>query len=310
MPDATVIIITRNRKNIAARAVESALSQYGRPEVLLIDDASEDGTADAMRAAFPAVKVHRSESQLGYIRQRNVAVQMSGAPVVVSLDDDAEFAEPGTVCAAVELIADQNIGAVAIPFINEYQDGRRVLMLPRLPEGPGPWLTNVFVGTAFAVKRDLFLSIGGFQGRFFHWGEETEYALRLINAGYAVALADRGLIIHRPEGVGKYSDAVNRYIPRNRLLTQWINAPARVLVVAFVAEAARALMSGWRSPRYLARQALPGIAMALTTVICVRGLRHPIRWSAYQLFLRLRRHKPVPLAEVVNELRKLRSSCA
>ena len=97
MPDASVIIVTRNRREQVRRAILSALAQVGDPEIIVVDDASEDGTADAVRTEFPTVRVHRSNERRGYVSQRNLAAQMSEGTVVFSLDDDAEFSDPQTV---------------------------------------------------------------------------------------------------------------------------------------------------------------------------------------------------------------------
>ena len=71
MSTATVLIVTKDRREELLRAVEGAVAQEGEPEVLVIDDASGDGSADAVEAAFPSVRVLRSERSEGAIAQRN-----------------------------------------------------------------------------------------------------------------------------------------------------------------------------------------------------------------------------------------------
>src|SRR6266571_3973401 len=75
MPEATVVIVTRNRKEKAKAAIESALAQIGDVEVLVMDDGSTDGTADYVRQQFPQVQLFRSEQQVGYVVHRSDAAR-------------------------------------------------------------------------------------------------------------------------------------------------------------------------------------------------------------------------------------------
>lgn len=295
------MIITRNRKELARRAIESALAQSGDPEVIVIDDVSEDGTADAVRAWFPQVRVHRSASREGYIVHRNTAVRMSTAPVVVSLDDDAVFDEADTVLQTLRLFDEPRVGAVAIPFYNCSSDGRRSRMLPEVADDGRIWVSNTFIGTAFAVRRDVFLRLGGFQEALYHWGEEAEYAMRLFGAGYVTAMGARGLILHYPEAVGKYVRTTNRYIFRNGILTPWFNAPALTLLPLVAGQLGRYALRGLRHPGDVPT-ILEGCRMALGTMASTRGLRRPLPLSAFRLWMYIRRNRPVALSDIIDQL--------
>ena len=299
--DASIIIVTRNRKDKAKHAIRSALAQAGNLEVVVIDDASDDGTAAEIQAEFPSIRIERSSKQMGLIVSRNRAVEISSAPVVISIDDDAEFADPETVHATLRLFDDPHIGAVAIPFINRSPDGSEIRMLPPVPDQNSIWITNTFVGTAFAVRRDVFLRIGGFQGLLFHWGEESEYTQRLLAAGYFVAMGSSGMIYHYPAGAGKYSRKVNRYIYRNRVLTLWFNAPTLLLAPMILGNVAVSLLGGVRRPRTLL-SVLEGLGIALKDMCATWRLRRPISLSRYRLWLRLRRERPVALSKVAGEI--------
>src|SRR4051812_31096970 len=112
MPLASIVIVTRNRKETAMRAVRSALTQEGDVEVLVIDDGSTDGTAEFIRQQCPAVGVHRYEKHEGYIVQRTRGGQLARGEFLVSIDDDAEFTDPRVVADAVDMFdADPRIGA-------------------------------------------------------------------------------------------------------------------------------------------------------------------------------------------------------
>ncbi len=301
MASASVIIVTRNRRELVKRTVASSLAQVGSPEIVLMDDASNDDTATTIRHEFPSVRVYRSCESTGYIVQRNRAVEKCTAPVVFSIDDDAEFIDPETISATLKLFENPMIGAVSIPFVNRGKDGGESRMVPPVPDDQHMWLAHTFIGTANAFRRDIFLKLGGFQELLYHWAEEGEYCQRLMNAGYFVAVGSRGMIVHYPEGVGKYSPTVNRYIYRNSLLTIWFNAPLVLLPPLMIAQIARGFVAGVRRPRDSV-MILQGFAMAFKTMFTKRGLRKPLKLSCYRLWMRLRRERPVPLADIPEAL--------
>ena len=82
---ASVVITTKNRCEELRAAISSALRQSAQPEVLVIDDGSTDGTADMVRAEFPAVRLERSAESVGYIVQRNRAARLASGAIVFSL---------------------------------------------------------------------------------------------------------------------------------------------------------------------------------------------------------------------------------
>ena len=228
MPIATVAIVTRNRKETAAKAIESALAQRGDVEVVVFDDASTDGTSDLIRERFPGVRLERAAEQKGVRFGRNRTVELATAPVVFSLDDDAVFDTPEVVRDVLEVFDDPRIGAVAVPHDNHFRDGRVEPWWPPLPDPSKTWVVPTFAGGSNAVRRDAFLKVGGYQTALTHWGEEQDFCQRLYGAGLAVRLSPVGLVRHYPEGgADKYVRKSTRHISCNALATVWLNAPAR-----------------------------------------------------------------------------------
>jgi GT2 family glycosyltransferase len=174
-------------------------------------------------------------------------------------------------------------------------------MLPEVPDDGRIWICHTFVGTAFAVRRDLFLRLGGFQGALFHWGEEAEYSQRLLAAGYVVGLGSRGMILHQPAGVAAHSHRVNRYVYRAGMLTLWLGAPTIVLMPLLIGQVARYVLRGVLHPRQLPA-ILEGCAMGLKAIAQSWHLRKPVSVPTYCLWLRLRRELPAILDDIVNLL--------
>src|SRR5438034_6357735 len=118
MPDVSIVIVTRDRKQTAEKAVASAVEQEGDHEVLVYDDASTDGSADYIAAKFPGVRVQRAEQRAGYIVQRNRATRLAAGRVILAVDDDAVFTDRATARQTLRLFEHPRVGAVSVPFVN------------------------------------------------------------------------------------------------------------------------------------------------------------------------------------------------
>ena len=95
--EASIVITTKNRKEELRQALLSCRTQSHVAEVLVLDDASTDGTSEMLREEFPEVKVERTEESAGLIVQRNKGAKLAKGDVIFSLDDDAEFSHPDVV---------------------------------------------------------------------------------------------------------------------------------------------------------------------------------------------------------------------
>jgi len=224
-PDASIVITSRNRRADVLRAVASCMAQENvNLEVLVYDDASEDGTAAAVREAWPQCRVFESSERSGYIVNRNRGFRDSGSGVVFSLDDDAYFSAKDTVARVVaRFTEDDTIGAVAIPYVEPLN--RRSLSSLARPFGePAGAELRSYVGCAHAVRRDVALALGGYRDFFVHQHEEREFCLRLRAAGWRVVYGDGEPIVHMVSP-NRDQERVTRFGGRNQILTEFLNAP-------------------------------------------------------------------------------------
>ncbi|MDZ4851332.1 MAG: glycosyltransferase [Pirellulaceae bacterium] len=289
-PIASVIITTRNRSDMLRKAVQSAVMQEGSVEVLVVDDASTDDTCEMLRQEFPTVRLEARKEQQGYIVQRNLAVKLARGPIVITIDDDAVFSSPNVVQQSVDYFENPRVGALAMAFANIFDDRRHVWFDP--PAVPSA--TATFIGTASAVRRELFLSLGGYREYYHHWGEEMDYCLRLLNAGYFVQFAPTDLIHHFP-GHSKRNFAINTLIHRNRMLAVWFNAPAILLLPMVVYSIAKSSYEGIRG-RCLGTSG-KGLLLAFKNLANTRKLRLPVSLKAFRIYSKLTR-KMIPLTDM------------
>jgi glycosyltransferase involved in cell wall biosynthesis len=292
MPEVTVLITTRNRREELRRALASTREQTCAAEVIVIDDACTDGTADLVEREFPEVVLHRSTSPSGLIVQRNRGVALAAAPIVVIIDDDAALQSPLTLEQTLRDFDDPRVGAVAIPHVDV-----TLRSTPRVsaPAHDGIFLTSEFTGTATAVRRDVFGAVGGFRESFFHQGEERDFCLRMLEAGWVVRVG-RADPIHHYSSPARDLRRMDLYGRRNAVLCAWYNEPLPDALVRIAEMSAVGISSGIRVGRPL--NALRGLALGYRDCWRDRGARRPVRRGVSRAFTRLRKDGPLPLAEV------------
>ncbi|MGC9260877.1 MAG: glycosyltransferase family 2 protein [Phycisphaerae bacterium] len=278
---ATLVITTRNRVDELRNAIASALAQTIPLEIIVLDDASTDGTAEAVRSEFPeAILVVESERQ-GYIRLRNKGAAMAKSPIIISIDDDAVFTTPRIVEQTLAEFDNPRVGAVAIPFVNVNTSPE---VKQRAPDEKELYVINMYIGTAHALRRDIFLRLGGYREFFEHQGEEPDYCIRMLDAGYIVRLG-REDVIHHLASPKRDLSRMHFYGTRNSVLLVWCNFPTpwvywRMLrtILGNLLYAARIGAVGIKSSAVLA---------GLRDCVRFRAQRHPIRPATYHLLTQI-----------------------
>lgn len=293
-PEASIVITTRNRRDELPAAINSALRQRGSHELLVMDDGSTDGTADMVRQRYPAVRLETSERAVGLIRQRNLAARLARGRVVISIDDDAEFTTEHVVEQTLREFDHARVGSVAIPVCHV---GPGADEMQRAPDGDGIWCQQQFVGTAHAVRRDLFLAVGGYRAHYFRQGEERDLTVRLLAAGYVVRLGRSDRIDHF-ESPRRDFRAVDVYGRRNDILFPWHNAPLVALPGSTLKMTAAGLIHAHRTKRWA--NMLRGLAQGYYCVLKYSGYREPVPARVWRLYHRMR--TPVRLPEIEDEL--------
>lgn len=242
----TVVIATRNRRDELLRTLGRLRALPERPEIVVVDNASRDGTAEAVRARFPEAGMLRAAHNLG-ATARNAGVHVARTPYVAFSDDDSWW-EPGALRQAAAAFDDHPglglIAAYTLVGAARRPDPINALMAATpLPGGrglPGAPVLG-FLACASVVRRRAFLEAGGFSPVLFFVGEERLLAYDLAAAGWDLC--------HLPEVVAVHEPSVCRSSPawrlraelRNTLLTAWMRRPAQVAVRETARMAARAV---------------------------------------------------------------------
>ncbi|RBY91405.1 glycosyltransferase family 2 protein [Blastococcus sp. TF02A-30] len=231
--------------------------------VVLVDNASADGTADAVRAALPQVTVVALDGNVGSYA-RTIGVERAGTEFVAFADDDSWWA-PGDLARAAEVMRAHPRLAVLNARILVGPEERLDPLCAELaasPLGtpddlPGPALLG-FVACAVMVRREAFLQVGGFDRVVRFPGEEERLALDLAAAGWGMAYVDAVTVHHHPSPRRSAPEHRRSAIWRSRLLTALMRHPAPEVARVVV----QALRTGGAERRGLLR-ALPDVPAAL-----------------------------------------------
>jgi GT2 family glycosyltransferase len=229
-PRVGVAIATRERRAELEAALERLLALPERPPVVVADNGSRDGTPAAIRARFPAVEVLELGENRG-AGARNAAVRALDTPYVAFSDDDSWWAPGALDRAAGHLDSNPRLGLLAARILvgaDERLDPVCAAMA-RSPlragdDRPGRPVLG-FVACGAIVRRDAFLSVGGFDARYGIGGEERPFAVDLAAAGWELRYLPDVVAHHHPAG-GAVRPGRRAVELRNDVWSAWLHRPA------------------------------------------------------------------------------------
>lgn len=238
----SIVVPTHNTRDLTLKCLnrlERAATAISH-EVVVVDDGSGDGTADAVRAAYPRVHVLRHESSLGFSAAANAGLRQASGSVLLLLNSDTEV-EAGAFQALMHALAsDSRLGIVGAQL--HYPNGE-----PQWSGGAAPgiaWLfaraANLHVplsrvpgyraarplasaedrdvdwvtGAALAMRREVWDAVGPFDERFRLYAQDLDFCLRARAAGWrARVAADFGVLHHHGATIKDLEGAAGRENP-------------------------------------------------------------------------------------------------
>ncbi len=236
MTRVSVVVATRDRPAELIHTLDRLAGLRPRPPVIVVDNASSDGTAGvAEEAGARVVRLPRNEGAAA----RNVGAKMAGTRYVAFSDDDSWWA-PGALRRAADVFeAYPRLGLIAARIVVE-PDGRldptceAMRDSPLDSDGPlpGPPVLG-FLACGAVARRSAVLACGGFHARYGFGGEEHLLSVDMAAAGWALAYVDDVVAHHEPESGPRSWQGTHEL--RNKLWSTWLRRP--------LAQAARRTMS-------------------------------------------------------------------
>src|SRR5262245_50480328 len=181
-PRVTFMIATRNRVSELLETLTNCLAQTGpEKEILVVDDASTDGTYESVRELFPAVNIVRNELNKGSIASRSDILRRARGDYVIALDDDSRFVDTDACARIIERMdSDPDLGIIAFQVIGP-ENPATMMPAGRLH---GEWHCSSFACCGAAIRRSMLERTGPFAEFFNHMYEEPDLAIRVWDAGY------------------------------------------------------------------------------------------------------------------------------
>jgi GT2 family glycosyltransferase len=274
MIDVTFLIAAYNRRDLllnTLRQVRRCGLASESFETIVVDNASTDGTADTVAAAFPEAILIRERVNRGACA-KNAGLAIARGRYVVFLDDDSHPL-PGSVARMIRHFeSDPFLGAAV--FDVQLPDGSRECSA----------YPNVFIGCGTGFRRRALAQVGGLPEDFFMQAEEYDLSLRLLASGWEVRRFDDLHVTHVKTPTARKSTRTTRLDVRNNLTLIGRYFPDR-WVMPFALDWANryAMLAAARGHRLAHWR---GVAEA--SIRAVRGIdRYPLSDAAFEKFARI-----------------------
>jgi len=229
LPAATAVISSWNKVESVRRNLEGLFRQT-RPfaRVVVVDNASTDGTAEMIREEFPAVHlVEMPHSRYGACETFNVGFAQAETPWIAILDDDVVLPAGWLEGATARFMEEPQTTAVLSTKVVEpgmpaqYRDSAAVNTERYM---------STFRGCASLARREPLAEVGYYDERLFIYGNERDLTCRLLNAGYRVLQYPGVEVFHEtPFGIKQGSRSLY-YHARNAGITMLKHAPLGALL--------------------------------------------------------------------------------
>lgn len=209
---ASFVIVNYNRKEelliTLSKTRELIQNNNSEYEIVLVDNASLDGSADAVRELFPEVVLIVNPVNTG-APAWNIGFEKAKGKYFIIIDDDSHIVA-GLEEALVHMEKNSDIGVLALnvvtgPYTSEmwnWKDGDE---------------TIGFIGCGAILRRETYEKIGGYAEWMFLYVNEWELGLRCINAGYHVRFFANSQVVHRASNMNRSSKRFTVFVCKHEL---------------------------------------------------------------------------------------------
>jgi N-acetylglucosaminyl-diphospho-decaprenol L-rhamnosyltransferase len=223
---ATVVIVTYNSREVIRDCLRSLHEHEGEEvDVILVDNASDDGTVAFLESEFRWVRLHREKTNRGLSAGINIGARATKSEYIFLLNPDTLLTGPLLDGLAEFMDSDRTIGAAGPKILNS--DGTLQLSCRRYPTmwsslfnrsslltklAPGNRMSSEYLmtdfdhasvrdvdwlsGAALMVRRSGFEEVGGMDESYFMYFEDVDLCHRLHDAGYRVVYYPEVELVH------------------------------------------------------------------------------------------------------------------
>jgi N-acetylglucosaminyl-diphospho-decaprenol L-rhamnosyltransferase len=230
LTDLSVSIVNTNSRELLLACLETLRGTAA--EIVVLDNASEDGSADAVRERFPAARVLTQDFRAGFGANHNTVIRATEGRYVYVLNEDTTADDWGFERIVAYLDAHPRVAALG-PRLT-YPDGRLQDSAWRFPtplvstlglltvgklgvkqsRGEAPHAVDWVMGAALVLRREALHEVGLFDEEFFLYSEEVDLQFRLRQAGWDVHYFPSATVVH-------HESQFSADIPERRINEMW-----------------------------------------------------------------------------------------
>ena len=230
MPDVSISLVNTNSRDLLLACLGSL--QGSGAEVVVLDNASEDGSAAAVRERFPVVRVIEQRHRAGFGANHNTVIRATTGRYVLVLNEDTTSEDSGFEPMVAHLDANPRVAALAPRLV--YPDGRPQASAWRFPSPAAAALGLLTLGragivqsggsetrdvdwamaAALLLRREALDAVGVFDEGFFIYSEETDLCRRLREAGWRTQYFPQVTVVH-------HESQFSAGIPERRINEMW-----------------------------------------------------------------------------------------
>jgi len=295
-PEVAIIVVNWNRVQDVLECLDSVKKiQYPNFQVIVVDNASSDGSVAAIRQKFPEVCLIESKENMGFVEGNNIGLKTAaaqGAAYALLLNNDTLVAPDFLGCLIDVAESDPKIAVVGPTIYYAGSAGHPVEGSPNIVWSAGgaidrkrgttrmlgldeddsgqfgqqPRLVDFVTGCALLVKMAVLAETGLLDARFFAYYEETEWCVRIRSKGYHILHVPGSKIWHKIARDERSASAnVRYYMTRNRLLFLLLSGAAwQSWVHVLIFEYLRTLLAWqigpkWRDKKEMAQVMRQGV---------------------------------------------------
>jgi GT2 family glycosyltransferase len=232
----SIIVVNYNTRELTCCCIDSIYhNSYEDIEIIIVDNASTDGSKDFILAKFPQIVWIDSGGNIGFGRANNLGIEAASSEMILLLNSDM-ILMPDTIenCLAA-MKSDPSIGALGCRLLNEdgsdqkstysyigdheelLRDNHLICKLKNFKELP----VKAIMGSFFLTKKDVLEKSGVFDTDFFMYCEELDLCDRITKAGYRIEYRTSATAIHKHGGSSSNDSWRTRQIYLSRALLVW-----------------------------------------------------------------------------------------